>query len=153
MRNLHSQILAIWNFSTYMTLSSGLEKNYTLERSPRVFQECPVCQGAWKTIINIFQSPNVLQSRRQGPKMCKNRGTNLSHNLTRNWILSPRLENTRTFRWISDSFPGTLTYMLFLENCWNSAPMCSFSPNQGTMSWLVLKFHVTRTWKLDIRTS
>ena len=28
--------------------------------------------------------------------------------------------------------------------------MCSFSPIQGTMSWLVLKFHVTRIWELDL---
>ena len=104
---------------------------------------------AWKT-RNTFQSPNVLQSRRQGPKMCKNKGTNLSRNLTRNRILSLGLENHRTLEWISDRFPGTLTYMLFLENCCNSAPMCSFSPIQGTMSWLVLKFHVTRIWELDI---
>ena len=38
------------------------------------------------------------------------------------------------FGMFSDSFPGTLTYLLFLENSWNSAPMCSFSPIQGTMS-------------------
>ena len=97
----------------------------------RVFQEWQVCQGAWKTVRNTFQSPSALQSRRQGPKMCKNKGTNLSHNLTRNRILSPRFENTRTLEWIFDSFPGTLTYMLFLENCWNSAPMCSFFSNPG----------------------
>ena len=108
---------------------------------PRVFQEYQVFQGAWKTVRNTFQSPNVLQSRRHCPKMC---------NLTINRIFSPRLENTRTLGWISDSFPDTLTYMLFLENCVNSAPMCSFSPIQGTMSWLVLKFHVTRIWELDI---
>ena len=54
--------------------------------------------------------------------------------ITRNRILSPGLENTRTLKWIYDSFPGTLTYMLSLEYCWNSAPMCSFSPIQGTMS-------------------
>ena len=133
-----------------MTLSPGLEKNFTYSGVPRVFQEWQVCQGAWKTVRNTFQSPNVLQSRRQGPKMCKNKGTNLSRNLTSNRILSRGLENTRTFEWISDSFPGTLTYMLVLENCWNSALMCSFSPIQGTMSWLVLKFHVTRIWELDI---
>ena len=57
----------------------------------------------------------------------------MSHNLTRNWILSPGLENPRTLERISDSFPGTLTYMLFLENCLNSASMCSFSPIQGKM--------------------
>ena len=65
-------------------------------------------------------------------------------------LTNSRLENPRTLEQISDSFPGTLTYMLALENCWNSAPMCSFSPIQGTMSWLVLKFHVTRIWELDL---
>ena len=117
---------------------------------PRVFQEWQVNQGSWKTVRNSFQSPNVLQSRRQGPKMCNNKGANLSRNLTRNRILSPGLENPRTLERISDSFPGTLTYMMFLENCWNSAPICSFSPIQGTMSWLLLKFHVTRIWELEL---
>ena len=37
--------------------------------------------------------------------MCRNKETNLSRNLPRNWILSPRLENTRTLEWRSDSFP------------------------------------------------
>jgi hypothetical protein len=68
---------------------------------------------------------------RQGPKMCKNKGTNLSRNLTRNQILSPRLEDTSTLEWTSDSFPGILIYMLFLENCWNSTPMCGFFSNPG----------------------
>ena len=29
--------------------------------------------------------------------------------------------------------------------------MCSFSPTQGTKSWLLLKFHLTRIWECDIR--
>ena len=48
--------------------------------------------------------------------------------------LSPELENIGTLECISDSFPGILTYLLILENSWNSAPMCSSSPIQGTMS-------------------
>ena len=65
--------------------------------------------------------------------------------------LSPRLENNRTLECISDSFPGALTYMWILENSRNSAPMSSFSPIQGTMSWLVLKFHVARIWECNIQ--
>ena len=64
--------------------------------------------------------------------------------------LSPGLEKNGTLECISDSFPGTLTYLLFLENCWNFAPMCGFSPIQWTKSWLVLKLHVTRIWECDI---
>ena len=64
--------------------------------------------------------------------------------------LSPGLENIGTLECISNSFPGTLTYLSFLENSWNSAPMCSFSPIQGTMSWLVLKLHVARIWECNI---
>ena len=147
---LHSQILATWNSSTNHDIVPWIGEELHWSGVPRVFQEWQVCQGSWKTVRNTFQSTNVLQSRRQGPKMCKNKGTNLSRNLTSNRILSPGLENPRTLERNSDSFPGTLTYMMFLENCWNSAPMCSFSPIQGTMSWLVLKFHVTRLWEFDI---
>ena len=118
------------------------EKNFFLRGDFRQFSK----KNVQKDILKSQCSP--IQETR--PKMCKNKGTNLSRNLTRKQILSPGLENSRTLERISDSFPGTLTYMLFLENCWNSAPMCSFSPIQGTMSWLVLKFHVTRIWELDI---
>ena len=41
---------------------------------------------------------------------------------------SPGLENIGTFECISDSFPGPLKYLLFLENSWNSTPMCSSFP-------------------------
>ena len=114
-----------------MKLSPGLEKNYTSEQSFNSFPGTTCMSGCLQTVRKTFQSPNVLKSRRQGPKMSKNKGTNLSCNLTRNLILSPGFENTRTLEWISDSFPGTLTNMLFLENCWNSAPMCSFFSNPG----------------------
>ena len=64
--------------------------------------------------------------------------------------LSLGLEITGTLECISDSFPGTLIYVWILENSWNSAPMCSSSPIQGTMSWLVLKFHIARIWESNI---
>ena len=64
--------------------------------------------------------------------------------------LSPRLENIGTLECISESFPGTLTYLLFLENSWNSPPMCSSSPIQGTMSQFVLKFHVAKIWECNV---
>ena len=64
--------------------------------------------------------------------------------------LSPGLENIGTFECVSDSFPGTLTYLSFLENSWNSAPMRSSSPIQGTMSWLVLEFQVPRIWECNL---
>ena len=49
-------------------------------------------------------------------------------------ILGPCLLDWRTLECISDSFPGTLKYLSFLENSCDSAPMCSSSPIQGTMS-------------------
>ena len=63
-----------------------------------------------------------------------NYGTDLSPSFTQFSTLSPGLENIGTLKCISDSFPGTLTYLSFLENSWNSAPMCSSSSIQGTMS-------------------
>ena len=48
-----------------MTLSPGFEKPHTLERSSNSFPGTEVCQGAWKTVRNTFQSPIVLQSRGQ----------------------------------------------------------------------------------------
>ena len=146
--SLRSCYMKFQHWSWHCPLDWRRTKNWS--GVPRVFQESHICQGAWKTVRNTFQSPNVLQSKRQCPKMCKNKGTNLYRNLPRNKILSPWLEYTRTLEYISNSFPGTLMCMLFLENFWNSAPMCSFSPIQGTVSWLVLKFHVTRIWELDV---
>ena len=61
------------------------------------------------------------------------------------WVLSSR--NT-----LSVTHSYTASYLLSLENSWNSAPMCSFSPIQGTMSWLVLEFHVARIWECNLCT-
>ena len=68
--------------------------------------------------------------------------------------LSPGLENHGTLKCIFDSFPGPLKYLLFLENCWNSTPRCTFSPIQGEKSWLVLNIQlgyetVTYTYCID----
>ena len=52
-------------------------------------------------------------------------------------ILRPCLQDWRTMGlWnvVLTVCPGTLVNLLFLENSWNSALMCSFSPIQGTMS-------------------
>ena len=45
--------------------------------------------------------------------------------------LSPGLQNKETFKCINDSFPGTLTYLLFLKNCLNFTPNVKFFFNPG----------------------
>ena len=48
------------------------------------------------------------------------------------WILlrtfSPGLESNNKYKWISDNFPGMLTYVLFLESCQKYICMHCFSP-------------------------
>ena len=42
--------------------------------------------------------------------------------------LLPGLESNNTYKWISDNFPGMLTYVLFLENCQKYICMHGGSP-------------------------
>ena len=77
-------------------------------------------------------------------------GTDLSPCILHFRTLSSGLEKIPTFKWISESFPGTLIYLLILENCWNSPPMCSSSPIQETMSRLLLKFDEAWIWECHI---
>ena len=78
-------------------------------------------------------------------------GTDLSQFFTQFRTLVLGLQNNGTLECISDSFPGTLTYFLFLEKCWNSISMSSFSPFHVTNLWLVLNFNGTRVWECDLR--
>ena len=146
----HSQILASWNFSSYLNFVPGIVENYTLERSSNSFPGLTSVLGCLENSQKLI--PKSGSSPIQGTRLknVKYKGENLSLTLTRKWILSPGLENNGTLQCISDSFPCTLTYLLFLENCWNSAPMLSFSPIQGTMSRLLLKLHVARIWECHI---
>ena len=134
-----------------MTLSPGLEKNYTSELSSNSFPGKTCMSGclenSQKSIPKSWCSP--IQGTISN-FFFLNTGQICPLVFTRFRTLSPGLENIGTLECISDSFPGTLTYLSFLENSWNSAPMCSSSPIQGTMSWLVLKFHVARIWEYNI---
>ena len=96
------------------------------------------------SIVWFFSNPGdkVLKCKIQRDKSV--------HTLTRKQILSPGLENNGTLQCISDSFPCTLIYLFFLENCWNSTLILSFSPIKGTSSRLLLKLHVARIWECHI---
>ena len=48
--------------------------------------------------------------------------------------LSPGLEKNYALERSSNRFPGTTCMSGCLENSWNSDPICSSSPIQGTMS-------------------
>ena len=61
-------------------------------------QEKQACQGAWKTVRNIFQRPVDLQSSGKSPKMFKNCLTNMSCTLAQKRVLSSRLENSETLK-------------------------------------------------------
>ena len=66
------------------------------------------------------------------------------------------LEDGRTLDCISYSFPGTLTYLLCLEKCWNSSPMCIFSnPRDNIMIYADIlcsqDLRVGRRYVPDIR--
>ena len=50
-----------------------------------------------------------------------------------------RLENNHACKWISDNFPGMLTYVLFLENCLKSICMHGCSPIHVERSFFFLK--------------
>ena len=112
--------------SLFMTLSSGLERNYTSEWSSKSFPVTTSMSGWLENFQKYIPKSVVLQSRGQGPKV-----TDMSRTLTRKGILSPGLEYNKTFKCIYDSFPGILTYLMILKKCWNSTPM---SPISGTKS-------------------
>ena len=115
-------------------LSPRLEKNYTLERSSKSFPGITNMSGCLENFQKYIPKSVVLQSRGQYPFSCLSTGPICPLVFTHVRILSPGLENNGSLKVISNSFPGTLTYLLFLENCWNSTPMCSFSPIQQTKS-------------------
>ena len=48
--------------------------------------------------------------------------------LVRKRTIPCRLEKNHACKWISDNFPGMLTYVLFLENCQKSVCMHGCSP-------------------------
>ena len=133
-----------------LTLSPGLEKNHTLERSSNSFPGLTSILGCLENSQKFIPKSGSSPIQGTRSKNVKYKGTNLSRTLTRKWILSPGLENNGTLQCISDSFPCTLTHLLFLENCWYSARMPSFPSIQGTMSRLLLKLHVARIWECHL---
>ena len=133
-----------------MTLSPGFKKNYTSERSYNSFPGTTCMSGLLENCQKSI--PKSWCSLIQGTisDFLFNYGTDLSPCFTHFRTLSPGLENIGSLECVSGSFAGTLIYLLSLENSWNSAPMCSSSPIQGTMSWLVLEFHVARIWECNL---
>ena len=132
---MHCHTLRSWlhEFSALiMTSSPGLENNDILEWSSNSFPGTTSMSGCLHNCQKYILKSCCSPIQGQGAKMCKNKGSNMSCTLAQKRVSSSRLENSETLKWICDRFPGTLTNLLFLENCWNSTPMYSFSPFQGT---------------------
>ena len=107
-------------------------------------------QFSWSIARYTFQCIIFLKSR---DKVLISRTTRVKNHPVlspKNGTLSPRLENNKTLKCVSDNFPGMLTNTLFLENCWSNISMYHCFPIQGTMSKLRLKFHVVRNSECDI---
>ena len=114
-----SQTLRSWLHETsapIMTLSPGLEKNYTLEWSSNSFPGTTCLSGPLENCQKSI--PKSWCSPIQGTisKFLLNNGTDFPFVFTHFRTLSPRLENIGALECCSDSFPGTLKYLLFLEN-------------------------------------
>ena len=133
-----------------MTLSPRLEKKYTSERSSNSFPGTTCMSGCLENCQKSI--PKSWCSPIQGTisDFLLNYGTDFPLVFTHFRTLSPGLENIGTLECIYASFPGTLSYLSFLENSWNSTPLCSSSSILGTMSCLVLKFHVARIWECNL---
>ena len=121
-KSSHSQILVTWNLSTHHGfLPCFAEKNYTLECSS-------------DRLTGTTSLPWCLENcQKYIPKSCCSpiQGIYMSHTLTTKLTLSPGLDNKETFKCIYDSFAGTLTYLLFLNNCLNFTPNVKFFFNPG----------------------
>ena len=63
------------------------------------------------------------------------------------------LENNHACKWISDVFPGILTYVLFLENCQESICLHGCAPIHGEGSFFFLKVFVGKNTKWAQRKS
>ena len=56
------------------------------------------------------------------------KGKDMSLSFIHVMALSPWLKNNSTLKWISDNFPGMLTYVKLLEFSWNYISMYLLSP-------------------------
>ena len=123
----NSQILVTWNFSTNHDIVPWIEEKLHIEVELQQF-----------SMNNMYvrvpgKLSEILQSRGQYPISCLIMGQICPLGFTHFRTLSPGLENIGSLECVSGSFSGALTYLLSLENSWNSDPMCSSSPIQGTM--------------------
>ena len=147
----NSQILVTWNFKTnqdtvpwiWEKLHIGAEFQQFSRNNMHIRMPGKLSEICSKVLVFSNTGDNIQF-------LVKLRDRLVPFVFTHFRTLSLGLENIGNLECISDSFPGTLRYMWFLENSWNSAPMCSSSPIQGTMSWLVLKFHVAKIWESNI---
>ena len=141
----NSQILVTWNFSTNHDFVPWIGEKLHIGEEFQQFSRNNMYVRVPGKLSEVHSK--VLVSSNLGDNiwfLVKLRDRFVPLFFTHFRTLSPGLEYIGTLEYISDSFPGTLTYLSFLENSWNSTPMCSSSPIQGTMSWLVLKCHVAR---------
>ena len=107
-----------------------------------IFHTQQICYHAWKTVIIIFGSIIVLQL--QG---------DWSHSiflLFRAFSLLLKNKDTDTNINIFCSFPHMVTYMLWVENCWNYIFMSCCFPIAGRLSSNVWKLHITRILNVTI---
>ena len=86
-----------------------------------------------------FHAWLFLNSRGKVLKSIKSRGQICPILLRRKRTFPRGLENNHTCKWISDNFPGMLTYVLFLESCQKSICMPGCSPIHGERSFFLLK--------------
>ena len=93
---------------------------------------------------------NVLLFFNQGDKVLKTIGQIFLLLSTIIKILSPSLENNVSLKFISDSFPTMLTYVVLLENCFIYMSTYWWSPFQATRFIFMLKFYVVRISEFDI---
>ena len=148
----HSQILASWNFSSNLDFVPWIGEKLHIEaefqqfsrinkyiRGPGNFSE--ICSNVW-----FFSNPGdqVLKCKK------KKRGDKSVPYFYKKTNNVPWIGEQWDIAIFSDSFPCTLTYLLVLGNCWNSALMLSLSPIQGKMSRLLLKLNVARIWEYHI---
>ena len=146
----HSQILASWNFSSNLDfvpwIGEKLDIGAKFQQFSR-FNKYIRVPGKLSEIhfkVRFFSNPGdkVQKCKIQGDKSVPyfNKKTNIVLWIGEQWDFA-------MYFWQFSMHPDTLVVP---ANCWNSAPMFSFSPIQGTMSRLLLKLHVARIWEWKI---
>ena len=129
-----------------MTLSPGLVKNYTLEQSSKSFPGMISMSGCLENCQKYI--PKSQSSPIQGTLSVffLKYGTNL-------FPYFYTFKDPVSWRTLGLWNVFLTIFQAPWHTChsWNFAPMCSSSPIQWKMSWLVLKFHVARIWECNIR--